>query len=144
MNHSTRNRSKEAPTTKGSTQHSTFSRLSSGFAAAGGHTAPRWAATPEGVTVDPGCGDAGCCNSLNSLAGVVAAVRESAQAVDQVRSAFEEVCHENRTASRLATWQVESLSVTSDSWSQFRAAFHSPTQSTLTCGPTAASQRLLG
>ena len=129
---------------KSTASRSAFSRLLAGSVARGGPEPPGFNGIAEG------CARGSCCSeewqtwSLKSLEGVVSAIHETREAVDQVRSAFEEVRGENVTAAQADAAHVLSLSETSSTWCWLsRGDKRAPSKSSGP-GEITAAQRLLG
>jgi hypothetical protein len=129
---------------KNATSRSAFSRLSAGSVARAGPEPPDWGTLYGGCAKGLSWSDAWHARSLESLEGVVSAVYETKDAVDEVRNAFEEVWRENATAAQVDAGQVDALSETSGTWCCFRDGPQRPSTKPRGPGVSTAPQRLLG
>jgi hypothetical protein len=77
---------------------------------------PSWGSIPRSYVESVNCMDRWQFHSLQSLEGVVSAIRECAEAVDKVRQVFEEVSRENATAALAQARQLDSFSETLSNW----------------------------
>jgi hypothetical protein len=94
---------------KNATSESAFRRLSAGSVNRGGPEPPGMRQSGSGLESggDWGGTDAWPWYVLKTLERVVSSVEEAADSVDEVRHVLEDVCLENRTASRVDARQVD-------------------------------------
>jgi hypothetical protein len=99
---------------------SAFSKLSAASIIKGRPEPPGRSGPPGNYGESASCSDGWQARSLQSLEGVVAGIQASADAVEKVRRACEEVSRENVAAAQAKVEQLQAFSETSGTWCWFR------------------------